>query len=61
MGAIEDFRVGRLTPADAREAIRDISQAPPSPTWLFTIAAAVGAAALAVIFGVQHLLTTDGH
>jgi uncharacterized membrane protein YjjB (DUF3815 family) len=28
---------------------------PPAPTWLFTLAAAVGAVALAVIFGVQHL------
>ena len=31
------------------------SQAPPAPTWLFTLAAAAGAVALAVIFGVQHL------
>ena len=28
---------------------------PPAPTWLFTLAAAAGAVALAVIFGVQHL------
>jgi uncharacterized membrane protein YjjB (DUF3815 family) len=45
----------RLAPAATREAIGDISQAPPAPTWLFTLAAAAGAAALAVIFGVQHL------
>jgi uncharacterized membrane protein YjjB (DUF3815 family) len=28
---------------------------PPAPTWLFTLAAAAGAVALAVIFGVQHI------
>jgi uncharacterized membrane protein YjjB (DUF3815 family) len=37
------------------EAISAISQAPPAPTWLFTLAAAAGAVALAVLFGVQHL------
>ena len=52
---IEDFGAGRLAPAAAREAISAISQAPPAPTWLFTLAAAAGAVALAVIFGVQHL------
>jgi uncharacterized membrane protein YjjP (DUF1212 family) len=55
MRAIEDLGTGRLAPAAARKAIADISQAPPAPTWLFTLAAAVGAGALAVIFGVQHL------
>ena len=52
---IQDFGAGRLAPAAAREAISAISQAPPAPTWLFTLAAAAGAVALAVIFGVQHL------
>jgi uncharacterized membrane protein YjjP (DUF1212 family) len=55
MRTIEDLGAGRLAPAAARKAISDISQAPPAPTWLFTLAAAAGAAALAVIFGVQHL------
>jgi uncharacterized membrane protein YjjP (DUF1212 family) len=55
MRAIEDLGTGRLAPAAAGKAIADISQAPPAPTWLFTLAAAVGAGALAVIFGVQHL------
>jgi len=32
-----------------------ISHAPPAPTWLFTLAAAAGAAALSVLFGVRHL------
>jgi uncharacterized membrane protein YjjP (DUF1212 family) len=45
---------GRLAPANAMEAIKRIAGAPPSPTWLFTLAAAVGAVALAVLFGVRH-------
>jgi uncharacterized membrane protein YjjP (DUF1212 family) len=52
---IEDFGAGRLAPVVASEAIGAISRAPPAPTWLFMLAAAVGAVALAVIFGVQHL------
>jgi uncharacterized membrane protein YjjP (DUF1212 family) len=56
MRAVEDLNAGRLTPDAARQTISNISQAPPAPTWLFTLAAAAGAAALAVIFGVQHLL-----
>jgi uncharacterized membrane protein YjjP (DUF1212 family) len=55
MRAIEEVCVGRLAPAAAREAIGKISKKPPSPTWLFTFAAAAGAVALAVIFGVQHV------
>jgi len=55
MRAIEQVRAGRLAPAAAMEAIRAISEAPPAPTWLFTLAAAAGAVALAVIFGIQHL------
>ncbi len=55
MRAIEELSGGRLVPAAAMEAISAISQAPPAPTWLFTLAAAAGAVALAVIFGVQHL------
>jgi uncharacterized membrane protein YjjP (DUF1212 family) len=56
MQAIDDLGAGRLAPAAARESIHAIAQAPPAPTWLFTLAAAAGAAALAVIFGIQHLL-----
>src|SRR6266852_1851729 len=55
MRAIEDLGAGRLAPAAAIEVIAKISKTPPSPTWLFTLAAAAGAVALAVIFGVQHL------
>jgi uncharacterized membrane protein YjjP (DUF1212 family) len=52
---IEDFAAGRLAPTAAMQAISAISQAPAAPTWLFTLAAAAGAAALGVIFGVRHL------
>ena len=52
---VEELCNGRLAPADAMEAIDRIAKAPPAPTWLFALAAAVGAVALAVLFGVQHL------
>jgi len=52
---VEELCDGRLAPANAMEAIRKIAKAPPAPTWLFTLAAAVGAVALAVLFGVRHL------
>jgi uncharacterized membrane protein YjjP (DUF1212 family) len=55
MGAIEELGADRLAPTAAMEEITKISKAPPAPTWLFTLAAAAGAVALAVIFGVQHL------
>lgn len=55
MRAIEDVEAGRLAPDSAINVLKAISEAPPSPTWLFTLAAAMGAAALAVIFGVEHL------
>lgn len=52
---VEELCDGRLAPAHAMEEINRIAEAPPAPTWLFTLAAAVGAVALAVLFGVQHL------
>ena len=55
MRAIEELSAARLSPAAAMEAITRIAKTPPAPAWLFTLAAAVGAVALAVIFGVQHL------
>jgi uncharacterized membrane protein YjjP (DUF1212 family) len=54
MRAIDEVGAGRLGSPAAAEAINAISHAPPDPTWLFAIAAAAGAAALSVIFGVQH-------
>jgi uncharacterized membrane protein YjjP (DUF1212 family) len=55
MRTIDDLAGGRLSPAAAPGAIRAASQAPLAPTWLFTLAAGAGAAALAEIFGVRHL------
>jgi uncharacterized membrane protein YjjP (DUF1212 family) len=51
----EELDTGRLAPTAAKEVVSAISQAPLAPAWLFTLAAAAGAAALAVIFGVEHL------
>jgi uncharacterized membrane protein YjjP (DUF1212 family) len=50
-----DFDAGRLTPSALRAAFTTISQTPPAQTWLFALAAAAGAPAMAVLFGVQHL------
>jgi uncharacterized membrane protein YjjP (DUF1212 family) len=55
MEAIEQVGAGRLSPADALKRISSISRKPPFPTWLFVIAAAAGASALSVIFGVEHV------
>jgi len=56
--AICDLGAGRLAPDGAMEAIEAISRKPPASTWLFTLAAAAGATALAVIFGVDYLSAT---
>src|SRR5262249_25838518 len=55
MQAAGDLAAGRLAPFALDTALRTISQTPPAPTWQFALAAAAGAAALAVLFGVQHL------
>ena len=57
MQAVADIGADRLSPEDARKRIEAIAKAPPASTWLFALAAAVGAVALAIIFGVQHQLT----
>ena len=55
MQVIENLESGRFARTAAMDKIITISKAPPAPTWLFALAAAVGAVALAVLFGVQHL------
>jgi uncharacterized membrane protein YjjP (DUF1212 family) len=55
MRAIDAIETGRLTVDVAMESIADISRTAPAPAWLFALAAAAGAVALAVIFGVQHM------
>jgi uncharacterized membrane protein YjjP (DUF1212 family) len=54
MRAIEDIESTRLTPEAGTKLISAISRKPPAPTWLFALAAAAGAVALSVIFGVEH-------
>jgi uncharacterized membrane protein YjjP (DUF1212 family) len=56
MKAIDEIAGGRLSPVDGMDAIDRLAHAPPSPTWLFALAAAAGAEALSVIFGVEHLV-----
>jgi uncharacterized membrane protein YjjP (DUF1212 family) len=56
MRVIGDVESGRLAPDAAMKAIDAISRAPPAPTWLFALAAAAGAVALSVIFGVGHFV-----
>ena len=55
MLAIDDVASSRLTADAAETAIERIARLPPSPDWMFALAAAAGAAALAVIFGVDHV------
>jgi uncharacterized membrane protein YjjP (DUF1212 family) len=55
LGMVQQLGGGGLAPTDLMGAITGIAEAPPAPTWLLTLAAAVGAVALSVIFGVRHL------
>ncbi len=56
MRAVQDVEAGRLDVDALPNAVAVISVRPPAPTWLFTLAAASAAVALAVIFGIQHWL-----
>jgi uncharacterized membrane protein YjjP (DUF1212 family) len=55
MRAIGKLDAGRISLPAAIEIVKEIAHRPPAPTWLFALAAAAGAAALSVIFGVEHL------
>jgi uncharacterized membrane protein YjjP (DUF1212 family) len=55
MRVVDDLEAGRVTPAAVRAAIGEIFRTPPAPTWLLALAAAAGADAVAVLFGVWHL------
>ena len=57
MQAIEDLAGGHITAVDAAASANAISRTPLDSTWLFSLAAAAGAVALAVIFGARHLST----
>jgi uncharacterized membrane protein YjjP (DUF1212 family) len=54
----DDLCNGRLAPVDAVNEINRLAEAPAAPAWMFTLAAALGAVALAVIFGVRHMAAT---
>jgi uncharacterized membrane protein YjjP (DUF1212 family) len=54
---VDQVVAGTLTPISAIAAMQTVSAAPPAPTWLFTLAAVAGGAALSVLFGVEHLST----
>nr|WP_079599794.1 threonine/serine exporter family protein [Bradyrhizobium erythrophlei] len=54
MRVIDELAAGDLKPEEARAEIETASHARPAPTWLFAIAAAAGATALSVIFGVDN-------
>jgi uncharacterized membrane protein YjjP (DUF1212 family) len=54
MQAIGDIASGRLSSEAAHSTIETIARTPPVPTWLFALAAAFGAVALADIFGDRH-------
>lgn len=58
MHAMAELGNGRLAPEAAMKLIRAVAHAPPAATSLFVLAAAAGALALAVIFGVEHPLPT---
>jgi uncharacterized membrane protein YjjP (DUF1212 family) len=52
--AVQDVEAGRLDPGELSNTTAVIAVRPPASTWLFALAAAVAAVALAVIFGIQH-------
>jgi uncharacterized membrane protein YjjP (DUF1212 family) len=56
MQAVADIEAGRLSLDEACRRIDVIGKAPPASAWLFVLAAAAGAVALATIFGIQHQL-----
>ena len=56
MRTIAKLEAGQVAPEQATRAIEAIELAPPVPTWLFALAAAFGAVALSVIFGLEHSL-----
>jgi uncharacterized membrane protein YjjP (DUF1212 family) len=54
MRLVKDVETGKVAPAAAMRVLGAISRVPPAATWLFALAAAAGAVALAVIFGVKQ-------
>ena len=56
MRVVEDVEAGRSSADAASKTIAAIAKAPPAPAWLFALAAAAGAVALSVIFGIEHFV-----
>jgi len=54
---VESVAEGRVTAEDAGTAFRSVAALPPVPLGRFVLAAAVGACALAVVFGAERLST----
>ena len=54
---VDTIAAGRLSPEAARSALARIAGYPPVSLGRFVLAAAVGAAALAIVFGAQELAT----
>ncbi|WP_238551317.1 threonine/serine ThrE exporter family protein [Legionella oakridgensis] len=50
---LEDFKTGNITLENLDKKVTTISNLPPAPTWMFTWASALGAVALAIIFGLN--------
>jgi uncharacterized membrane protein YjjP (DUF1212 family) len=57
MAAIDKVCDGRLDAAALRSALEGIARLPPVSIWRFALLAAAGAAALGVIFGVDHIFS----
>ena len=53
MRLVQNVETGKVAPGAAMRVLGSIARAP-APTWLFTLAAAAGAVALAVIFGLKQ-------
>jgi len=56
MQLIDNAGSQKTTYANLEKDIKTIAHTPPAPTWLFALAAAGGAVALSVIFGIQHII-----
>lgn len=54
MRGMEDFEDGKISAEETRDRIAASAQAPSAPAWLFALAAAAGAVALAILFGIRH-------
>jgi uncharacterized membrane protein YjjP (DUF1212 family) len=56
MRVVGEVEAGRSSADAASKTIAAIAKTPPAPTWLFALAAAAGAVALSVIFGIEHFV-----